>query len=248
MDSQSPIKTGSAPSSPISPYTSLHSNRPPTTSTSAKYRYSSFHQRTQCWASWTPPSSLSHLIPFSPIKAKENPKFITLLDSEGTNNSCNPFWRTWCGGFYYESSAWSSFPGCYIKISFRIDRDSVQVGERSSRRWTRPWRSRPWLHLCLDLPYAPRPVLHVQRPKRTLITNMKLLKPRGDYLIFWKSFTPIAHFHRLSHLLPCFFPWGGREAHDDAELKKERKYILVNDRWLNWLFYSVVVEYHEYKH
>lgn len=88
---QSPNKTGSTtspPSSPTNPYPSSYSNRPSTTSPSAKYPYSSFHQRTQVQtpqsrSSWTPPSSLSHLKSAPPIKPREKPKFefITLLDS-----------------------------------------------------------------------------------------------------------------------------------------------------------------------
>jgi hypothetical protein len=94
MNIQTPNKTGSTsppPSSPTSPYPS-YSNRPSTTSTSAAYPYSSFHQRTQVQtqprALWTPPSSLSHLMPSSPIKPREKPKFefITLLDP-GTGSS-----------------------------------------------------------------------------------------------------------------------------------------------------------------
>ena len=87
---QSPNKTGSA-SSPTSPYPSSCSNRPSTTSTSAKFPYSSFHQRTQAQTqsrtSWTPPSSLSHLMPSLPTKPREKPKFefITLLDPAGTD-------------------------------------------------------------------------------------------------------------------------------------------------------------------
>ena len=94
MNIQSPNKTGSTspPSSPTSPYPSSYSNRPSTTSTSAAYPYSSFHQRTQVQtqprALWTPPSSLSHLMPSLPVKPREKPKFefITLLDP-GTGSS-----------------------------------------------------------------------------------------------------------------------------------------------------------------
>ena len=99
MNVQSPNKTGFTsppPSSPTSPFPSPYFNRPATTPTSAKYPYSSFHQRTQVQtqprASWTPPSSLSHLKPSLPTKPREKPKFefITLLDSGGTNASSGP--------------------------------------------------------------------------------------------------------------------------------------------------------------
>ena len=89
MNSQVLNKTGSPPpSSPTAPFPSSYSNRPSTTS---KYPYSSFHQvqqQPQSRASWTPPSSLSHLMPSLPVKPREKPKFefITLLDSGGKKN------------------------------------------------------------------------------------------------------------------------------------------------------------------